>query len=210
MNRPPAEEGLRHRSRIGWGTRSPLARRGCVLARACSRLAKASVVAMLLVTVPERAARADDDPALAATQARDSFVRDQRNLMTVLGAFSLGSIATGIPMMTSSRGEIRAAGLQNVAWGAVDGAIALIALAHVSGQSTAQESAAHWADERSTLRTVFAINVGLDVLYLTAGALLLALGKTDALRGTGGAVLAQGGFLFAFDAAGFFVMAPHR
>ena len=175
-----------------------------------------ALVTGLLVMLLANAERAYDDrathvtEATQATEARDAFLRDQRNLMTVLGAYALGSISTGIPMMTSSRDEIRAAGVQNVAWGAVDGAIALYALVRVSGQSTAKESAAHWADERSTLRTLFAVNAGLDVLYMTAGALLLALGKTDAVRGTGGGVLAQGGFLFAFDTAGFFVMAPNR
>ena len=33
---------------------------------------------------------------------------------------------------------------------------------------------------------------------------------TDALRGSGGGIVAQGDFLFAFDNAGFFVMAPRR
>jgi hypothetical protein len=46
------------------------------------------------------------------------------------------------------------------------------------------------------------------VLYVATGALLLALGKTQALRGTGAGVLVQGGFLLAFDTAGVFVMAP--
>jgi hypothetical protein len=167
-------------------------------------LLASAAFAISLASVPS-VARADD---LAATEERDAFVRDQRNQMTVLGAFALGSVATGVPMLTSSHAEIRAAGAQNIAWGAIDGVIALVALVATNKQANEDASAGHWTDERATARRIFAINAGLDVLYVTTGALLLALGKTDALRGTGGAILAQGGFLFAFDTAGIFVMAP--
>jgi hypothetical protein len=169
------------------------------------RAALGSAAVVLSLASMPGVARAEDAPA---NDARDAFVRDQRNQMTVLGAFALGSIAAGVPMITSSQPEIRAAGVQNLAWGAIDGAIALVALSATNNLATEQGSAAHWADERATSRRIFAINAGLDVLYVATGALLLALGKTDVLRGTGGAVLAQGGFLLAFDTAGIFVMAP--
>jgi hypothetical protein len=156
-----------------------------------------------LALAPGRA-QADE----AGDAARDAYIRDQRNHMTVLGAYALGSVAAGIPMLTASRPEIRAAGLQNLAWGAVDGVIALVALVATNNQRGEQSTAAHWAEERDTSRRIFAINAGLDVLYVATGALLLALGKTEALRGTGAGVLVQGGFLLAFDTAGVFVMAP--
>ncbi len=163
----------------------------------------------LTLTLAPSLAHADDAPATAkANAARDGFLRDQRNQMTVLGAFALGSVATGVPMLTSSQPEVRAAGVQNVAWGAIDGVIAIVALVATNEAREEQQSAAYWADERATSRKIFAINAGLDILYVTTGALLLALGKTAALRGTGGGVLAQGGFLLAFDTAGIFVMAP--
>jgi hypothetical protein len=162
------------------------------------------LVLVLALALAPGAAHGDE----AGDTARDAYLRDQRNHMTVLGAYALGSVAAGIPMMTSDRPEIRAAGLQNVAWGAVDGAIALIALVATNNLKGEQNTAAHWADERVTSRRVFAINAGLDVLYIATGALLLALGKTEALRGTGAGVLVQGGFLLAFDTAGVFVMAP--
>jgi hypothetical protein len=158
----------------------------------------------LALSLTPRAAEADE----AGDAARDAFIRDQRNHMTVLGAYALGSVAAGIPMMTSARAEVRAAGLQNLAWGAVDGVIALVALVATNNLKGQQNSAAYWADERGTSRRIFAINAGLDVLYVATGALLLALGKTEALRGTGAAVLVQGGFLLSFDTAGVFVMAP--
>jgi len=169
------------------------------------RILLATAIAVLSLASVPSVAHAEDLPA---TEARDAFVRDQRNHMTVLGAFALGSIAAGVPMLTSSHAEIRAAGVQSVAWGAIDGAIALVALVATNNLANDEASAAHWADERATSRRIFAINAGLDILYVTAGALLLALGKTDTLRGTGAGILAQGGFLLAFDTAGIFVMAP--
>lgn len=173
-----------------------------------ARTGAAVGLAFIMATAPGLA-RADDTAATAtATAARDSFVRDQRNQMTVLGAFALGSVAAGVPMLSSSQPEVRAAGVQNVAWGAIDGAIALVALIATNRASSEQQSAAYWADERAVSRRIFAVNAALDILYVTTGALLLALGKTETLRGTGGGILAQGGFLFAFDTAGIFVMAP--
>lgn len=160
----------------------------------------------LAASVVPTAARADED--LAGNAARDTYLRDQRNHMTVLGAFALGSVAAGIPMLTSNRAEIRAAGVQNLAWGAIDGVIALVATIGTNNLRGEQGSAAHWADERDTSRRIFAVNAGLDVLYVATGALLLALGKTETLRGTGAGILVQGGFLLAFDTAGVFVMAP--
>ncbi len=121
----------------------------------------AALAAFALAAFGPASALADDTPE----EARDAFVHDQRNLMTVLGVYSLSSMAVGGAMLASSQPEIRAAGVQNLAWGALDG---------------------------------------------TTGALLLALGKTDFVRGTGGGVLAQGGFLFAFDTSAAFVMARRR
>ena len=166
----------------------------------------AALAAFALAALGPASALADDTPE----EARDAFVHDQRNLMTVLGVYSLSSMAVGGAMLASSQPEVRAAGVQNLAWGAVDGAIALVALVGVNKLSHDDRSAAYWADERSTTRTIFAVNAGLDVLYITTGALLLALGKTDFVRGTGGGVLAQGGFLFAFDTSAAFVMARRR
>ena len=122
-------------------------------------LSLATLAVFALATLGPASALADDTPE----QARDAFVHDQRNLMTVLGVYSLSSMAVGGAMLASSQPEVRAAGVQNLAWGAIDGAIALI-----------------------------------------------ALGKTDFVRGTGGGVLAQGGFLFAFDTSAAFVMAKRR
>jgi hypothetical protein len=40
------------------------------------------------------------------------------------------------------------------------------------------------------------------------GALLWGLGKTDAVRGTGAGVVAQGAFLLMFDTTGALVVSP--
>ena len=49
---------------------------------------------------------------------------------------------------------------------------------------------------------VGAINAILDVGYILAGTIIWNLGANDAVRGTGAGIVAQGGFLFAFDTLG--------
>lgn len=59
---------------------------------------------------------------------------------------------------------------------------------------------------RAARRTaaVFALNVGLDVLYVAAGAAAWALSDGDrGVRGAGIASLAQGAFLLGFDLWGW-------
>lgn len=58
-------------------------------------------------------------------------------------------------MLSSSQPEVRAAGVQNVAWGAIDRAIALVALIATNRGRSEQQSAAYWADERAVSRRIF-------------------------------------------------------
>ena len=152
-----------------------------------------------------RSARADagDDGGHA------SFVRDQRNLMLGLAAWSAASLVTGAVLLAASDHDLpRYFGIQSLAWGAVDGAIAAFALAKIAGDDGAAHPAPYWEGERRSLRTVFWVNAALDVAYVTVGALLWGLGKTDAVRGTGAGVVAQGGFLLVFDTTGALVVSP--
>ncbi len=154
---------------------------------------------------PATFAGAQPAPGSADAQ-RDAYVADKRGLMTTLGGWSLGSLGVGAAMWAAGDTRVRFAGIQNVAWGAIDGAIAAYALWSDRDEQSRVEPAAHWAAERQKLRTVLWINVGLDVAYVVTGIALSALGKTDALRGSGAGVIAQGGFLLVFDTAGALVI----
>jgi hypothetical protein len=173
-----------------------------------ARVVAATLALALVGPLPPltlRAARADagDDGG------RASFVRDQRNLMLGLGAWSAASLVAGAVLLAASDRDVpRYFGIQSLAWGAVDGAIAAIALAKLAGDDGAAHPASYWEGERRSLRTVFWVNAALDVAYVAVGALLWALGKTDALRGTGAGVVAQGAFLLAFDTTGALVVSP--
>lgn len=96
----------------------------------------------------------------------------------------------------------RGFGVQALAWGAIDAAIAL------GGQLSARKrraagpgGPAAFAREARNLRRILWINTGLDVLYLAGGtALVYTLGAQNAFAaGSGWGVIVQGGFLFIFD-----------
>jgi hypothetical protein len=165
-------------------------------------------LALCLTAGRSLAAAPPDATTPEAGVARDAFISDRRGLMTVLAGWSLGSAATGTAMWTSSEPLVRYAGIQNVAWGIIDGAIAGYALYTAGQDAHADEPLTHWTSERASLRRIFWINVALDLAYLSAGAALVGLGTRDSVRGSGAGVLAQGGFLLAFDTVGALVVGP--
>lgn len=166
-----------------------------------------SVHRVLVPALVAAAMTAPATPALAepSDDAR-AVVREERGLMTVLAGWSLGSVAAGTVMLTSDDRSTRFAGLQNVAWGAVDVAIAGYALATASVPDDASE-------ERRRLARIFWINAALDVVYVAVGAALAVAADDPRWRGTGLGIATQGGFLLAFDTAGALVVgrrAPPR
>jgi hypothetical protein len=144
-------------------------------------------------------------PDPAAARARDAFLAEQRSAMGMLSGWAATSILTGGALLaTGGDAYTRAIGIQNIAWGAVDGIIAGLAYRGMARQSSLEKPVSYWAEERRKMRNLFLINAGLDVLYIAAGATLAGLGKTDTLRGSGAGVVLQGSFLFVFDAASGF------
>ena len=110
----------------------------------------------------------------------------ERDLVRVLGRWSVGSVLVGAVLSADPR--TRGFGRQTAAWGAVDGAIALVgARRQAAGRTTAP----------ARLRRVLLVNAGLDVGYLATGAWLL---RRTPWRGDGAAVLVQGAFLLWLDA----------
>lgn len=120
-----------------------------------------------------------------------------------LGTWAVASVVLGALLVAFADGAAaRAFGLQCLVWGAIDGAIAIagaIALrrAHARGAVADPQRA---APERRRLRRLLWINAGLDVVYVAAALLILALWRTPEGLGHGLGVLVQGGFLLVFDA----------
>jgi hypothetical protein len=111
--------------------------------------------------------------------------------------WSAVSVTNGLPLAASSEPLLRGMGQQFIAWGAIDGAIALAG----RWSNRRQGAPAETAQQIDKLRRLLLINAGLDVLYVTGGtALALHRGQNDPYwRGVGLGIVAQGGFLLAFD-----------
>lgn len=118
----------------------------------------------------------------------------QRWVAHVLLIWGLGNVAAGILAARSSNPVFRHAGLQSIAWGAIDAALALVGhrAAHQQGRE---------ATRARRFRTIVAVNTGLDLLYAAAGALTIhkARGRGDR-AGIGVGIIIQSTFLFVFDA----------
>lgn len=127
----------------------------------------------------------------------------QSQLTRRLTWWSLASIAAGVLMLIFP-GFWRGFGVQCLAWGAIDLAIAVL------GNRTAQkrraklspeEQLAAQPGERAKLAKILWINTALDVFYILGGiALAVTLGASDDFwRGNGWGIILQGGFLLLFD-----------
>lgn len=130
-----------------------------------------------------------------------AFFTWQRRRLGWLLAWGAGSMVVGAGMAAGSAPELRQAGLQALAWGAIDAALAW------SGRRTARRSIAaapaHASNatlvaEARRFQTILAVNAGLDVLYILGGARLIR-DQRAARRGMGWGILVQGAFLLAFD-----------
>lgn len=120
-----------------------------------------------------------------------------------LTAWSLFSILSGAGMLLA--GEFwRGMGVQFLAWGAIDLAIAgfgALGTRRRYDRLDAEERLRVQPQERARLARILWVNAGLDVLYVAGGiALTLTLGQSDAFwRGGGWGIVLQGGFLLVFD-----------
>jgi len=111
----------------------------------------------------------------------------EQRLTRVLGGWAAASVVAGAALAVSPR--TRGCGRQTAAWGAVDGAIALVG-AHRRGQ--------RGPTDPIRLRRVLLVNAALDVGYIAVGA---ALTRGERWRGDGLAIVVQGAFLLVLDTA---------
>jgi len=123
----------------------------------------------------------------------------EERLTRVLGGWAVGSLVLGAVL--SLRPGTRGFGRQTAAWGAVDGAIALVG---------ARRRDARGPTDPARLRRVLLVNAGLDVGYLAVGVALLRLpaARARGLLGDGAAVLVQGAFLLVLDSAAARALRP--
>jgi hypothetical protein len=139
------------------------------------------------------------------TLLRERLLAHQRHMMLVLGSWAVGSVVIGGYQALRGDRFVRFVGYQNLAWGAIDGAIALYGVRDLVRKRSGPER--DWGAEARAFRRLLLLNAGLDVLYITAGAFLLWQGKDARWRGTGLGIVIQGAFLLLLDGIGY-VLAP--
>lgn len=132
-------------------------------------------------------------------------VRTQLAGMGVVTGWAAVNIVAGVAGNFSTDGELKYFHQMNALWNTVNLTIGAIGL-HNARRDRVRERGLSLSDQRERAgrsQAVYAINVGLDVLYLMAGATTLELGRVQGrprLVGYGASILLQGGFLLAFDA----------
>lgn len=174
-------------------------------------LAAASGAAAAPPTAPEPAAAARPAPPRWLAdyeQARLDRGRDAMIALTTWGGANLVAGAIGWPL--SDEPAWQAFHSMNLAWGAVNLAIALPSLVgHLRADPTKAEVREVLKAEHG-LQATLLLNLGLDVAYLTAGALLWERGEfgdEPLLTGFGRSLIVQGAFLLVFDAVFYAVSA---
>jgi hypothetical protein len=128
----------------------------------------------------------------------------QHQLTRRLMNWSTGSMLLGIMMLVPTNSFCRGLGVQFIAWGIVDAAIAWFgerAARRRQARLSSDESASSQLEEGRRLARLLWINAALDVLYVLGGVFLARrLGASNPFwLGTGVGIMIQGGFLFNFD-----------
>ncbi len=150
------------------------------------------------------------DPTPGPLEA-ERLLQAQVMLERSLGAWGLSSMVTGAVLVAAGRrgrgpGWV-AEGHQHLAWGGVDAALA--GWGYVRRLRTGPFDPATATESARKLRRLLRVNVGLDVLYVSAGAMMLlrprqVLGlvpsTAEVVRPVGAAVMVQGAFLLFLDA----------
>jgi hypothetical protein len=142
------------------------------------------------------------DPAEAMQHSAQAILAEETVISERLLAFSALSVGTGTVMLFSPVAWVRDFGVQNVVWGAIDGAIAWWGLQEIARKRDRPLDA---REERSNLIRTLWINAGLDVAYIAGGAFLA---RQPARFGHGVGVMTQGSFLLLFDSYHAWILTP--
>ena len=145
-----------------------------------------------------------------------NYNRNQINqyAMITLGSWAVGNMAVNGALYRSGEKDRRFFYQMNIAWNAVNLAIAgfgLYGALNPDASLTLFES----IQQQSTIEKILLFNAGLDVGYIMTGVYLKEKAKNslkhgDRLKGYGNSLVLQGGFLFLFDVAVYFIQAGNH
>lgn len=137
-------------------------------------------------------------------------IKHQKTLGLTLGSFALANIAVGAIAASQTSGETKYFHKMNVYWNLVNLGIAGVGLLGSRKRKAEDETLADAVRQHENMKQILLINAGLDVAYVIGGGYLQERAeshpdKADQLRGYGKSVMAQGGFLLAFDLVNYFI-----
>lgn len=130
--------------------------------------------------------------------------KTDKNLMIGLGSWaSLNIVGSGIAWAIAQNEEMKNFHQMNVMWNVVNLGLAIPGFIKAKNGKKELTFFETLEEQRKT-ETIFLINSGIDIAYMSAGLLLrskasAALDKEDQFRGYGNSLLVQGGFLLLFD-----------
>ena len=136
----------------------------------------------------------------------------ERSAMLSLGTWAVGNLALGSLLAARSKDEEAKAFYQmNAGWNVIN--LALAGAGLYSAHKGMPDAFSSWdlVEKHYSLQKTFLFNAGLDVGYMAGGAWMMERSKTmlkkpAQMRGFGKAIILQGGFLFVFDLAQFFII----
>ena len=140
--------------------------------------------------------------------------KTDKNLMIGLGSWaSLNIVGSGIAWATAPNEEMKNFHQMNVMWNVVNLGLAIPGFIKAKNGKKELTFFETMEEQRKT-ETIFLINSGIDIAYMSAGLLLrskasTALDKEDQFRGYGNSLLVQGGFLLLFDWIAYSIHRKH-
>ncbi len=133
--------------------------------------------------------------------------------MLILGSWAIGNMALSTFSLQANNPKTQAYHQMNLAWNAVNLAIAGFGYYGASSAS-ADLSLAESLLEQSKISKILLFNAALDLGYMVGGLYLMERSKnseqSDRLKGFGQAVIVNGGFLLIFDSIMYYMHASHE
>ena len=119
----------------------------------------------------------------------------QKSISRRLLTWSGLSISVGLLLILLGNSFWKGFGIQAVAWGAIDAAIALIGLLLTNRRRSVCDSPEQMSQEARKLKRLLLVNFGLDFVYISIGIMLAYLRSEASWQGHGWGIIIQGSFL---------------
>ncbi len=151
---------------------------------------------------------AQDEPANIESINQQRLNLQSRG-MIVLGSWAALNFAYSGYQLTQTEGKQYYFNQMNVFWNLVNAGIATTGFISASN-SPADISVLETLNETQKFSSILLLNAGLDLAYISAGFYLKERAKNvqkqkDRFTGYGNSLILQGGFLFVFDLAVYFL-----